>query len=244
MVTIRDLLDRHVPGSYADKKLAWGAKASAYLEEIEQSLDSGYTPVLVELDYDLPIPRERCLLVDHHGPRAGEQTPTALEQVFKLLALEPSQWTRWHALVAANDRGYIPEMRRMGATIEEIRDVRQQDRRAQGITADDEARAMELVRSAEAMADGRLTVVRSPHPLTSALGDVLHADLGGPGYQNLLTIGPGEVRFNGEGRLVRCLAETFPRGWYGGALPSHGYWGTTADSPDDVLSLLLSALSA
>ena len=51
------------------------------------------------------------------------------------------------------------------------------------------------------------------------------AELGGPGFENLLVISPTEVNFFGRGSLVGRLGEEFPGGWSGGALPERGFWG-------------------
>lgn len=75
MQTIRELLEESVPGQLYDKKLGWGAKASAYNEEIGQSLGTGCTPVLIELENDIELMEEQCLVVDHHGERAGTEHP-------------------------------------------------------------------------------------------------------------------------------------------------------------------------
>ena len=53
MVTIRDLLATEAPERFFDKGLGWGAKASAYREEIDRILSTNATPVLVELIDDV-----------------------------------------------------------------------------------------------------------------------------------------------------------------------------------------------
>ncbi|MBK9316283.1 MAG: hypothetical protein IPM55_18875 [Acidobacteria bacterium] len=135
MVTIRDLLGETSHGGCHDKALSWGARASAYRTEIAETIAAGKTPVLIELENDLGLQEDEFINIDHHGARAGREAPTSLHQVFALLDLPADKWTRWHQLVAANDRGYIPEMLAEGATPEEIRQVRAADRQAQGITA-------------------------------------------------------------------------------------------------------------
>ncbi|MGH9893393.1 MAG: hypothetical protein ACREA0_15670 [bacterium] len=115
MLTIRTLLEETIPGRFHDKHLVWGAKASAYGEEIGEALDAGKTPVLVELEDDVGLDREAVVITDHHGERAGSDKPTSLHQIFALLGLPAKRWTRWFDLVAANDRGYIAEMQRSGS---------------------------------------------------------------------------------------------------------------------------------
>ncbi|MEE8585031.1 MAG: hypothetical protein V3T83_09290 [Acidobacteriota bacterium] len=228
METIRDLLEEHAPGRFFDKGLGWGAKASDYRGQMSAALERGCQPVLVELDIDLALDLDRVVIIDHHGRQAGSEKETSLEQVFQLLDLPPERWTRWHLLVAENDRGYIPALRKAGASTEEIVELRNRDRRAQGVTEDEERAAKKAASQAEHDPDGGLTVVRLPHSRTSPLTDFLDPAFGGPGYQNLLVISPGEVNFYGSGELVRRLNEQIPGGWRGGSLPHRGFWGRTA----------------
>lgn len=225
MVTIRDLLQEEAPGRVVDHGLAWGAKASDYREEIEEALAAGETPVLIELEQDLDLPRDRVRIVDHHGERAGGDRPSALRQVLDLLGLPEERWSRRLRLVAANDTAYLKGLEEAGASAEEIRRIRAADRAAQGITEEDEAAAVEALEGIERRAGGRLLVARLPRPRTSPLVDRLQPQLGGPGFENLLVLAPGEVNFFGTGKLVEALDDRFPGGWKGGALPEAGYWG-------------------
>lgn len=142
-----------------------------------------------------------------------------------------------------NDRGYIPALVAMGATQEEIGKVRAADRAAQGITPDEEAAGERAVARATTLAEARLTVVSLPHARTATVTDRLQPELGGPGAQTLLVYCPDQVNFFGDGGLVRALQAHFPGGWYGGALPTRGFWGHDAPIPD-VLPTLLDLLGA
>jgi hypothetical protein len=208
-----------------DKGLPWhAAAASAYREEIAAALAAGRTPVLVELVPDLPAALlGRCLEVDHHGARAGADRSTSLEQVWALLGLPAARWTRRLALVAANDRGWIPELRAAGATAEEIALIRAQDRAAQGVSAAEEAAAGPAIAAAERpLAD--LLLVRLPHERVSVVTDRLAlAAAGDP--PDVLVVAPRELAFSGRGARVLRLAQAFPGGWWGGALPERGFWG-------------------
>ncbi len=234
-VAIRELLERHAPAQFVDHHLRWGAKASDYRTEIAAALDTGRTPVLVELAEDLALLPGITILVDHHGPWAGRDAPTALHQVFRLLRRPASEWTRWHELVAANDRGHIRGLRRVNATAEEIAQVRAADRRAQGITTEEEASGRAAVRTAEVLLDGRLTVVRLPHARTATVIDTLAPALGGPGFHNLLVLSPDAAHFFGIGAGVVTLDAVFPGGYSGGELPDAGFWGYSAALPFDAL---------
>jgi hypothetical protein len=232
MVTIRDLLSAAPSVRVYDKSLTWGARASAYQREIAEALTGGKTPVLIELQIDLELPEERVVIVDHHGERAGSEAPTSLHQVFALLDLPPSAWTRWHTLVAANDRSYLKGLVSEGATIDEIRQVRRADRQAQGITEAEESAAEASLARLEDRLGGQLSLVRLPHSRTAAVTDRLEAALGGPGFDNLLIISPDSLNFFGSGSVIRALVEAYPGGWYGGSLPERGFWGIDQVIPE------------
>ena len=53
---------------------------------------------------------------------------------------------RWQKLISANDRGYIPAMKRMGATNDEIKEIREYDKECQGVTPEDERLAEKSIR--------------------------------------------------------------------------------------------------
>lgn len=252
MVTIRKLLEQHVPGQFEDDGLSWGAKASAYRDRIMQALATGRIVVLVELEDDLgllaadsqrPAVDPTVVKVDHHGELAGRNRPTALEQVFQLLQLPTSAWTRWHELVAANDRGHVRAMLESGATQQELQAVRAADRSAQGITADQEAAGRQATERAEILLDGSLTLVHLPHDRTATVTDVLDQNLGGPGFENLLVLCPESAMFFGSGQAIEALRAAFPNGFYGGDLPERGFWGlATAKNQHELLSVLQPAL--
>jgi hypothetical protein len=235
MVEIGRLVRQTLGDSTAvDRALPWhAARASAYRAEIEAALAAGRVPVLVELRDDLPPDlAARCRWLDHHGAQAGADRPTALEQVFALLGLPAAAWTRRLALVAANDRGWIPELRAMGASAAEIAALRTEDRAAQGVTPAEEAAGAQALAGAERALGGRLLVVRLPHARTAAVTD--RAALTSPpdAPPDVLVLSPAEVNFSGGGGAVARLAARWPGGWWGGALPQRGFWGHGAPLPD------------
>lgn len=213
MLTIKQLLEEQAQ-RVLDKQLHWGATASAYQMEIEHALQQSITPVLIELQNDLKLDIGKVIFIDHHGPQAGATQPTALHQVFDLLRLPASLWTRWFELVAANDRGHIPALQALNASQAEIIQVRQADRHAQGISCADEIAAQEAIATMNIQADGALNVVYLNHSRTATVTDALNLALGGIGYQNLLVISPQEVNFFGDGQWVKALAQTFPDSWW------------------------------
>lgn len=242
MTVIRELLEKYAPDRFHDHQLAWGAKATDYRSEIQTCLATGRTPVLIELEADMTLDPRKVVVIDHHGRWAGSDRPTSLHQVFELLELPAELWTRRHALVAANDRGYIPALAELGASRDEIAAVRAADRAAQGITSEQEQEGERAVRYAEVLADGQLTVARLTHDRTAAVADRLDPLLGGPGFHNLLVLSPRQVNFFGAGTWIDRLASEFPGGWYGGALPERGFWGHS-NPPKDVLAFLLAEIN-
>jgi len=199
-----------------NKNLGWGAKASAYAAEILEAVRKGLTPVLVELEVDFELPTG-AVVVDHHGARASE--PASILQVLGLLGIDP---TRRQLLVAANDSGYIPAMLAMGATPEEVAEIRLADRSAQGITLEQEAEAERAISVAEIK--GRLTTVRMAHSKCATVTDRLFGR-----YDQLLILsGDGEVNFYGDGAICAELKTKFG-GWNGGSglgkAGESAFWG-------------------
>ena len=244
MAEIARLLESRAGVELYDKGLRWGARASAYADEIASAVKRGRRAVLVELEDDLPasFSREGLEWVDHHGARAGD-LPTSLEQVFKLLDLPAEEWTTDRALVAANDRGHVEAMARLGATAEQMRAIRERDRKAQGISAEEEEEGARAARRAEPVLGGLLTVVRLPHDRSATVTDALDARLGGPGFENLLVLGATQTHFFGAGKVIAALGRWFPGGWQGGELPARGFWGFPGTlSADDLIRPIGDAL--
>ncbi len=122
---------------YADAGLSWG---NALLGTYGDLLDFEGDIYGIELQEDIEPPKNYHR-IDHHGTRA--HLPSAIEQVATILGVELN---RYQKLVATNDRGYIPAMRCLCATEEEIRQIREADRKAQGVTDEEEKRAEMEVR--------------------------------------------------------------------------------------------------
>ena len=207
MVEIKKILEAEGI-NFEDKNLGWGAKASAYSEEIIDAVNDGFTPVLVELELDVELPKG-IVVIDHHGQRASE--PPSIKQVLDLLGLEAD---RWQKLVGANDAGYIPAMLVIGATEEEVAQIRAADRSAQGITPEQEDEAERAISSAEKI--GSLVVIRMSHSKCATVSDRLFGTWP-DGRENLLVLSEdGEVNFFGNGALCTDLKEKF-EGWNGGS---------------------------
>lgn len=232
------------PGHVVDNGLRWGAEASAYAAEIAAAVAAGKTPVLVELAADAPALVRQAIMVDHHGEQAAG--PTSLEQVHGLLGDAAPRWTRWHELVARNDRGHVRAMRAFGARRSEMRRVRRADRMAQGVTAAEEAAAAPALAAAETLFGGKALLVRLPHGRAAVVADRL-ALAGEAAPPNLVIVSPGEINVFGEGPVIRALAgdDGLAGGWWGGDLPEAGFWGiatTKSAAERRVLAILAAVL--
>lgn len=224
MQEIRELLVSTNEQFY-DKGLAWGASVDDYSLEILAAISAGNTPVLIELSGKAP---KEAIVVDHHGDRAGENA--SIRQVHDLLreAGHNIEWTRHHQLVATNDVGHIQAMQAMGATREEIAEIRAADRAAQGITSGQEAEGERAVSQAVIFAlPDAVTAVVLHHGKTATVMDRL-ALLETP-PQNVVIFSPGETNFYGDGDRIERLDAAFPGGWKGGQLPVRGFWGISQE---------------
>lgn len=198
MKTIKDLLDK-LGVAYSDKNISWKKAAtvgvSVYGDEIEKIVKEGRTPVIIELKKDARLPKN-TIEIDHHNENAGK--PASILQVCELLGVEP---TRKMQLIAANDSGYIPAMMEMGASKEEIAQIRYLDRVAQDITPEQEKQAEEAIAGAQEFCG--VTVIKMPHSRTATVADRLF----NPNKpQNLLIIsGDGETNYYGPEDICRKL---------------------------------------
>ena len=213
MLTIRDVLKTHGI-AYIDHDLRWdNAILSSYENEIADAQPEGKDIYGIELRKDMPVP-EKYHSIDHHNELY--QLPSSLEQVMELLLLPMD---RHQELVAANDKAYIPGMLQIGATKEEIAAVRRADRRAQGVTKEDEQLSAAAVNDRQCVGD--LIVVKSSSPRFSPTCDRLYP------YKKLLVYTCSEWCYFGQG--AKQVYELFrdKQGIYRGG-GDDGYVGTAA----------------
>lgn len=147
MLTIKDLL-KEKQITYYDASLQWdNARLSAYKKQLEDygadKQNCAYAIYGVELQEDMKTP-ENYVSIDHHN--AAMNQDSALEQVAKILGVTLG---RYQKLVAANDKGYIPGMKNADLAEkvreDEIIDIRRKDRKAQGVTEEEEALAEKAI---------------------------------------------------------------------------------------------------
>lgn len=121
-----------------DIKLSW---KNAWLSKYARFFNKTKRFVGIELREDIKPPLH-YQLIDHHNENS--HMPSAIEQVADLIGVK---LTREQQLIAANDKGYIPAMKSLGATDDEIADIRRRDRAAQGVTEEDERSADESIKN-------------------------------------------------------------------------------------------------
>lgn len=184
MVTIKEILEEKKE-KYFDKKLSWGAKASAYKNEIEKLMPD-QIPVLIELEVDIDLPPD-ALIIDHHNEDESKQS--SIEQIASLLHIE---LTRWQKLVAANDKGYIPAMECICATEDEIKKIREADRKAQGVSDREEKLAQESIENCKSEENG-ITIIKSLTDKFSPIADRMYGKT-----DNLLIYTDEELTFYGN----------------------------------------------
>ncbi len=214
MLTIKQMLEGREGCVIMDKHLQWNnAQLSAYKAELSECSD--YNIFGIELQEDISLP-QNYHRIDHHNDWA--EKPSSLEQVAEILCETLSPYQQ---LVAANDKGYIPAMQALGASAEEIDDVRRRDRAAQGVTEEDEALAERAIGENLYIHNG-ITVVKAFTYRFSPICDRLFP------YQSLLIYTDCEWMFYGKGKakLVKLLDEDISKKkvFHGGG--DNGYIGT------------------
>lgn len=219
MTTIKNLLV-NAGEQFETHDLRWdNAKLSSYEKTLEEYGNSPDCQIYgIELSEDIPHP-DNYVRIDHHNDFANK--PSSLEQVATLLGLAMD---RHMQLVAANDSRYIPGMIKLGASREEIDDIRRADRAAQGVTEDDDERlAEESLKSCKGDASN-LYVVKSLTSKFSTICDRMYP------YRRLLIYNDDVAEFYGEG--VNDLTSLFKseldakKMYHGGG--DSGYLGTVS----------------
>ncbi len=235
MKTISELLKDHgIP--YADHKLHWhNAHASSYKRELEQyGNNKEWTIYGIELTEDTQLP-SNYITIDHHGRKSDR--PSALEQVAAILGMKLSHF---QTLIAINDKLYIPGMIQAGATEAEIQEIRKNDRMAQGITEEEESKAVLSIQN-NLTSHGDLIVVHSCTSCFSPICDKLYP------YKRLLIYTDEEFTYYGEGvsELQTMFQEAIHENkiYYGGG--DKGYLGCDKGSfsKDQIVQLVNKIIS-
>jgi hypothetical protein len=156
--------------------------------------------------------------IDHHRYDSDDRSCplSSLEQVAARIG---AQLSRRQQLVAANDRGFIPAMQEMGATKDEICDVRDQDLGAQGVTA--EQIAAERLEIDSASVRGGRYIVKSVFDTPTAHADILFLEKRATEW---LICGPKVWSYSGPRHAQMVALHLEEHHWSGGRQES-GYFG-------------------
>jgi len=134
MVAIKRILKKYNQ-KFVDKNLKWGAKLSDYKDELEKYKNEQI--YAIELDKD--IEAKNVIFIDHHNELFTK--PSSIEQV---AALFNHRLSAFEKAVALNDKGYIYEMLRNGINLSDIKRIRKLDRKAQGVSEEEEEAAKNI----------------------------------------------------------------------------------------------------
>lgn len=259
MARIADVLSLN-GHEFVDKKLTCNAHAEDYANEIAQAIENKKIIVLVEVcNLHRPVTKDSkeknkillpkdSILISHKMDFNREyesliQSSEALikknyfdvnkASLLRVLALIKIKPTRLDMLIAANDMESIQALIQMKATPSEIREVRNKQRRALGITMDEELEAEEAVFHLEY--SNTLTIVRvktlklSMISGCSAITDRLCYAAGGVGWTHLLILQEtsNEAIYFGSGDICYHINREFmgQRNIYAQIFGGRGYWG-------------------
>jgi len=216
---------------------AWGASWENLEEEIKQKIEKAKRSKIEVYGVELQGNKDGVINIDHHiyGEDDRSNEKSSLEQVADILKVE---LTLDEQFVSANDKGYIPEMEKLGRKLgiskedlkEIISNIRMRDREMQGVTIEQEIQAQEAVEELGDISEKRDYIsIDLPHSKTSTVTDRLYGK-----YDNLLiTSADGETNFFGTTEIINMLNEKFPGGWSGGQLfKGNGFWGGYADQSE------------
>ena len=154
----------------------WGATWAGLEPEIQEYLGEQRkgrpAPRIIGVELGGPNPYG-ALDIDHHKYRDEDrfQAKSSLEQIADLLRVELSPRQR---IVAVNDRAYIPGLRREFPDISkwELAAIRREDRRAQGVTMEQEKQARKDVAGA-LVENGRCLLALTARPNSAHFDFVL-----------------------------------------------------------------------
>lgn len=213
MDTIKTIL-REKNQIFFDNDLSWKcAVVSKYSEIISSHKAPDFHIYGIELREDI-TPPSNYTRIDHHNDFSRKDS--SLKQIANLLNYELNRWQR---LVSANDSAYMEGLEQAGATKEEITQIRQSDRTAQGVTTKEENLAETAI--LEKKTRGDLIIIQTDNQHFSPITDRLYP------YKKLLIYNHQELVYYGEGqdKLIEVYKEEIKKGdaFFGGG--ENGFFG-------------------
>lgn len=230
MIAIKSLLSQYHQ-LFFDRHLSWHtAQLNAYEAELcKYGNKNEYAIYGIELQTSLErkLPSNYCL-IDHHNEYSNK--PSSLIQVAEILN---HPLNRNEQLIAANDSAYIPGMEAFGATQEEIAMIRYNDRKAQGVTSEEEKLAQKAIQNKNQV--NELTVIQTSLTRFSPICDRLYP------FSQLLIYSDNEWVYYGnqQTKIIQwCNKELKPNSFfYGGG--ENGFIGIVSHhySPEEIIKM-------
>lgn len=225
MLEIKMLMNKMPNSLVFDNQLSWeDAELSTYSNVLKEYGNANDVDIYgIELRENgissIPANYHR---IDHHNDFSVKSS--SLEQVAEEFHISLS---REQQLIAANDKGYIPAMQKVGATLEEINNLRLRDRQAQGVTMVDELNAESSIIN-KTIEQGVIVVKTSANRF-SPICDRLFP------FQKLLVYNKSELVYYGQGKdnFTSYFRESIKSGkmYHGGG--SEGFLGTVQGAFSD-----------
>jgi hypothetical protein len=232
MLEIKKILEQDDTAILLDNHLNWGnANLSSYQKIVEEYGNKAEVEIYgIELhESGISSIPENYHRIDHHNDLCVN--PSSLEQIAEIVSIK---LTREQQLIAANDKGYIPEMQKQGATPEEIDQIRFRDRKAQDVTKEDEQKAQEAVEN-KTVEQGIILIANPGTNRFSPICDRLFP------YEKLLIYTEDELMYYGKGKeqlAVHYQAEIKDGKMFHGG-EATGYIGTVSGiySKEEIIDL-------
>lgn len=234
MQEIKNILAEH-NCQYIDKKLNWGAKLSSYQEYFDNKEFNEKTFVGIELIKDCDVPG-KYIEIDHHNE--NKSLPSSIQQVANLLDIELD---RRQVLISANDSGYIKGLIEQNASDKEIVEIRSEDRKAQGITEEDEVKATESVKNNSKFTDSLLVIESLTNRFSAVCDAVFVSAENYEKYKKIIIYDENEVDYyfyNKDGNIISRLEElvkkevTPENGYsFSGGSEESGFFGVGFNTP-------------
>ena len=217
IIRLLDTRGERVLISFQKWGASWSGLERPILDELQRAIRSGGFQIIgVELGGK---PDFEARAIDHHKYKNDNRwNPlSSLEQVAGELGTE---LTKFQRQVAVNDRSYIPGLRReiWRISTQTIAAIRRADRRAQGLTKEDEDRAKRDV--AGAIVEGKRCWLTLTSPPNSAHGDFLLED---GSILELMIASPRQWQYSGPGAAALGSMPWTEQHWSGGD-PENGYF--------------------
>jgi hypothetical protein len=196
----------------------WGATWAGLEAELQDRVRQwrADNPAGVIYGIELAGPNEfGAINIDHHL-YSDDNRSNVLSSLEQVAAITGRMLTRNQQLVALNDRGYIPAMEAAQATPEEIEEIREADRRAQGLTPSDREHAERDLAAAER--DSERWLIRCPNG-----ANAYHTDLSYGRAKEILAIAPRRWSYTGARKRELIAFGLSEQHWSGGD-PESGYF--------------------